>query len=106
MALMGLAWEAIFLHTAVDDTPPFKVVAYSKSQLIANSINHLPHSHTHTYTHTHTRTPTHTHTLIHTASLIAHILSRTTFTYKSLTVRSYTIIFVYASFPCALHLLF
>ena len=51
-------------------------------------------------------TLTHTHTLLHTTSFIAHLLSRTTLALNSLTVRSYTISFVYASFPCPLHLLF
>ena len=82
-------WEAIFPHTAIDDTPPFKIVAYSISLLIAKSIHHLPPTHTHMFFQNH-----HTHT--HTPSFIAHLLSGTTFTYNSLTVRSYTISFVYA----------
>ena len=32
------AWEAIFRHTRVDDTPPSKVITYSKSVVIVNSI--------------------------------------------------------------------
>ena len=48
----------------------------------------------------------HRHTLLHTPSFIAHHLSLTSFTYNSLTVRSYTISFVFASFPCPLYLLF
>ena len=86
----------IFPHTPVDDTPPFKVVA------TAYTIFYI---HTHTYLFR-IITLTHTHTLNHTPSFTAHLLSRTTFTYNSLTARSYTISFVYASFPCTLHLLF
>ena len=65
------------------------------------SQQHTPSS---TYTHTHVCSNHHTHTLLHTPSFIAHLLSHTTFTYNSLTVRSYTVSF--ASFPCPLHLLF
>ena len=88
-------WETIFPHTAVDDTPPSKVVTYSKSLLIVNSIQHTPFS---TYTHTHvcpTQSRSHRHTHTHTRShtiIIAHLLSRATLTYNSLTVRSYTIL--------------
>ena len=96
-------WEAMFPRTAVDDTPPSKVVADSKSLLIANTRHQLPHTHTHACLF---KIITHTRTLLHTPSFIAHLLSRTIFTYNSLTARSYTISFVYASFPCPLDLLF
>ena len=93
-----------FPHTAFDDTPPFKVVATACT---------IFHVHTHTHTHTHvcskpSNSHTHTYIFLHTQSFNAHLLSRTTFTYNSLTltVRSCNISFVYASFPCALHLLF
>ena len=71
--------------------------------LLSNTIFHV-HTHTlHTHTQMFVQTPSHshTHTSLHTPSFIAHPLSRTTFTYNSLTVRFYTISFVYASSPCA-----
>ena len=64
-------WEAFFSHTAVDDTPPFKVVAYSKPLLIAKSTHPFPHTHTHMFVqnhHAHTHSFTHhlsSHTFFH-----------------------------------------
>ena len=75
----------------------------------------VPHTHIHTHmfvqnrhthSHTHTHTPTRARALFPTPFFIAHLLSRTIFTDSSRTVPSCTISFVYASFPCALHLLF
>ena len=75
-------------------------------QITAHRQHHTPSS---TYTHTHVcskSSHSHTHTPLHTPSFTAHLLSPTTFTYNSLTVRSYTISFVYDSLPCPLDLLF
>ena len=67
-------------------------------QSCRDSIHHLIHTCLFkiiTLTHAHIHTPSHT------PSFIAHLLPRTTFTYNSLTVRSYTISFVYASWTHA-----
>ena len=67
-------WKAIFPHTAVGDTPPFKVVAYSKSLLIA-TIFHI-HAHTHVCSKS---SHSHTHTLLHTHPFTHHLSSHTFF---------------------------
>ena len=89
--------------------PWFSFPFFHTPQSMTHRLSKLSQQHTPSSTYTHILVQNHhahTHTLNHTPSFTAHLLSRTTFTYNSLTVRSYTISFVYASFPCALHLLF
>ena len=85
-------------------TPQSMTHRLSKLSLTANHCS-SPRAHTTFHIHTHTHVcskSSHTYTLLHTPSFIAHLLSRATFTYNSLTVRSYTISFVLClSFPCA-----
>ena len=57
-------WEAICPHTAVDDTPPFKVVAHTANHCSSPTAYTIFHIHTHTHMfvenhrgHTHTHTP-------------------------------------------------
>ena len=99
VALMGLG-SGRSVHVLA--TVPF----VHTPQSMTHRLSKLPQQHTAsaTYTHTHvcsksSHSLTHTHTLLHTPSFIAHLLSRTTFTYNSLTVRSYTISFVKPPFP-------
>ena len=87
-------------------TPQSMTHRLPKLSLTANHCSSpTPYTIFHIHTHTHVcPTPSHSRALLHRPSLIAHILSRATFTYSSLTVP--TISFVYASFPCPLDLLF